>query len=651
MGYQLWDRISALMRRANIFRQERLFADQTHVDRVISGGELLDFSKQHAILEQTNLQINRLERYKDFDQMDEVGEVSMGMDMYADESTETDSERKHAVMVRAKSKIVKDELEDFLHNTLNIDSFARPAIRYLSKYGDGPFEIIPTKDRDAVASLKHMNVYNFTRVETKFGDLVGFFYQDELAQEPIFLHPWSVIHMRLTSFENIYHPYGRSILDPARKGFKQLRLMEDAALIYRITRAPERRVFKIPVGNIPTKEVQQYLEQISKQFKKRRIFNPATGGVDERWSPLIQEDDSWLPQRPEGIGPDVTTLPGGQNLDQIADIVYFKKKVLSAMKIPFAKVGLSEGTGEESMKRASHMSPEFATAVQWVQREFLTGLKKACIVHLALKGFKIEHLKGFDLFMTASSAIDELYRIETWKSRADVIRDLKDTGLFPDRWIVRSFTDLTEEEIDELEMEKAAAAAAGGEEEEEESPPKRGGGGGKGIGSLKGFTTVEPEAPAPEAPAPAPGGGEAAGGPEAAGGGAAPAAGGGAAGPGAGGAGGAAAGVPEGYNQEMEKSLILEMARLEHTKPSEKGFTNGFVKMVNSKEFDGLRGKKEEIKTSIVGDLLTESVNRGKMRIREQREWSRAQKSKQKALKMVQLSESEDPTEADLPPA
>jgi hypothetical protein len=497
----------------------------------------------------------------------------------SDESTETDSERKHVVMVKAKSKVVKEAIEEFLYQTINIDSQARPSIRYLCKYGDMPFEIVPTKDRDAVASLRFMNVYNFTRVETKHGDLVGFFFQDELVSEPEFLHPWSVVHMRLTSYENIYHPYGRSILDPARKGFKQLRLMEDAALIYRITRAPERRVFKIPVGNIPTKEVYQYLEAISKQFKKRKIFNPATGEVDERWSPLIQEDDYWLPTRPDGGGPEVTTLPGGQNLDQIADIVYFKKKVLSAMKIPFAKVGLSEGTGEEAMKRASHISPEFATAVQWVQREYLAGLKKAIIVHLALKGFRVQDLKDFDLFMTASSAIDELYRIETWKSRSQVIGELKDTGLFPDKWIVSNFTDLTDEEIEDLaEQKKEAgpspeeAAAAGGE---------------AGI-------DVPP--------------------------------------------------VPEGYDADAEKQVLMEEGLIK--RPS-MGFgmkynskLPQFEKLLNSNEFDGMKIKDKMITSNVSEKTITEAKS----------SVPPPPSVQNKKKGSTQFPVSSEPTEADLPP-
>jgi hypothetical protein len=324
-----------------------------------------------------------------------------------------------------------------------------------------------------------MNVYNFTRVQTKYGDLIGFFYQDELAAAPEFFHPWQVTHMRLTSYENIFHPYGRSILNGSRKHFKQLRLMEDAAIIYRLTRAPEKRIFTIPVGQIPTHEVPNYIERIASRFKKKRFFDPATGDVNERWHPLIQEDDFWLPQRPDGTGPKVDTLPGAENLDQIADIEYFKKKMISGLKIPFSRVGIGE-PGENDSKALAQVAPEFAKAVQWVQREVIMGLKKVAVVHLALKGYSERDIKSFSLSMTASSAIDELYRIETWSSRADVIDALKGTELFPDEWILRRFTDMTDDEIEEVQEKKAQAAeeaAALGEIEGEEGggpPPLEG---------------------------------------------------------------------------------------------------------------------------------------------------------------------------------
>jgi hypothetical protein len=286
------------------------------------------------------------------------------------------------------------------------------------------------------------------------------------------------MHLRLTSFENIYHPYGRSLLDGARKHFKQLRLMEDAALIYRITRAPEKRVFTITVGNVPNSEVEQYIESIARQFKKKQFFDPSTGDVNERWHPLIQEDDFWLPQRADGTGPTITTLPGAENLDDIKDIEYFKKKMVAALKIPFDRVGLGEGQSTEERSLAA-VDPVFAKEVQWIQREVAVGLKKIAIVHLALAGFKEEDLRDFDIHMTASSAIDELYRIETWQSRANVIESLRATEMFPKKWILKRFTNMTDDEIDEMEDEMdemASAMVPGMEGGEAGMPPMDGAG-------------------------------------------------------------------------------------------------------------------------------------------------------------------------------
>lgn len=472
-SWLVFDRIRALTRQHRIYRFERVFQDQSQLDRLSAGGEFLDFNNQAAILDQTNLQINRLERYKDYEQMDQTGEVSLALDLYADEASLVDPERKHTLVIRARNRRLKRELEELFFNTLQWDTYCRPSVRYLCKYGDMPFEVILDTNRSSVASLKFMNVYNFTRIETRYGDLIGFFYMDAIWPRPQFLHPWQVMHLRLTSFENIYHPYGRAILDGGRKAFKQLRLMEDAALIYRITRAPEKRKFTIPVGLIPPAEVPEYMQMIARNFKRQRFYNPTTGSFDERYSPLIQEDDFFLPRRPDGTGPDVDVLPGGENVDKIADIEYFKKKMIAPMKIPFARVGIGEGAGEASEKSLSQSHSEFAKAVQWVQREVSTGLTKIAIIHLALRGYSVEDLKGFEIALTATSAMEELYRIETWQTRVGVMTDLKDLGWFPKEWITTHFTDLSPDEIEELKDMEVEATSGG--------PGGAGGGGGGGL--------------------------------------------------------------------------------------------------------------------------------------------------------------------------
>ena len=237
--------------------------------------------------------------------------------------------------------------------------------------------------------------------------------------------------------------------------------MEDAALIYRITRAPEKRKFTIPIGLIPPKEVPEYMAAIARQFKRQRFYNPTTGSFDERYSPLIQEDDFFLPRRPDGSGPDIDTLPGAENLDQIADIEYFKKKMISPLKIPFERVGLGEGAGQASEKSLSQSHAEFAKAVQWVQREVSAALTKVAIVHLALRGYTVDDLQGFDLSLSATSAMEELYRIETWRTRTSVMAELRDIGWFPKEWIVSRFTDMSMDEIQELKEMEATESEGG----------------------------------------------------------------------------------------------------------------------------------------------------------------------------------------------
>lgn len=375
----------------------------------------------------------------------------------SDEASLRDPERNHSIFVKTQNKRLKDEIEEYLYNTVNIDSSIRPMTRYLSKFGDLPLELVPTHNRDGLTSFRVMPVYNFTRAETKYGDLVGFFYQEDDGGKPEFYHPWQVVHMRLTSFEKIFHPYGKSILDGARRDFRRLRLMEDAALVYRLTRAPEKRMFKVPVGNLPPKEREQYLQIIARRFKKHKFIDPTTGALNERYAPHIQDDDYWVPVTGDGSGVEVDTLQGAENLDAIADIEYFKKKMVAALKIPFHRVGLGNAEGDPGKSIASQ-SPEFSKAVQWIQDQIIVGIKKMVLVHLTLRGYTIDDMTNFELSMTSASAIDELYRIETWASRVDIMGGIKDLGIFPDEWIIERFTDMT---ADELELIKKMKKLSG----------------------------------------------------------------------------------------------------------------------------------------------------------------------------------------------
>lgn len=624
----LFDRIREMMRGSRIFQQERIVQDQSSLDKILST------AAEHnlGINDQSNLQINRLERYRDYEQMDETGEISLALDLYADETSLYDPERKHTLIIKAKNRRIKRELEDLFFNTLLWDKHCRSAARYLCKFGDAPIEVIPDHNRSGVSSLRFLNIYNFTRLETKYGDLVGFFYQDELTPIPFFLHPWQVSHMRLTSFENKFAPYGRSLLEGGRKAFKQLRLMEDAALIYRITRGPEKRIFKIPTGTIPPKEVPEYMLMIARQHKRQRFYNPATGQFDERYSPLIQEDDIFLPRRADGTGPEIEILKGGENLESIADIEYFKKKMVAPLKIPFARVGIGDGAGEGNDKSLSQTHAEFAKAVRWIQNEMSLGLTKVALIHLALRGYTADDLRGFELALSSTSAMEELYRIETWQTRVNVMADLKDIGWFPKEWIVTHFTDLTPDELEELkEMEEMQA---GGEEQDMGGGGGGGGGGGLGGMGLGGEEGVEGEEGGEDDDDDSldmlAGLGE---GDE---------------------DGEEASFAPEGFDYKKEKRLITEMRkdtlrRILNRLTSEE-ITSQFDYMIGAKELDGLT--KGKIPVSTGRDIYNPNIEEGLLV-----EWSVPENDRndviRENLELVDASvaepSSDEITDADLP--
>jgi hypothetical protein len=295
----------------------------------------------------------------------------------------------------------------------------------------------------------------------------------------------------------------------------------------------------------------------------------------------------------------VDILQGGENVDKIADIEYFKKKMVAPMKIPFARVGIGEGAGESSEKSLSQSHSEFAKAVQYIQREVANGLTKVAIVHLALRGFPVEDLKGFEIALTATSAMEELYRIETWRTRVGVMSDLKDLGWFPKEWIVTHFTDLTPDEIQELKDLEMLASSVEEEAEGEEGGGgggMMGGGGGGGGGlDLGGGEGEEPDLGGGDVDAGAPDLGAAGAAPPA-GGGAEPAPTGGAELPPLG---------ESGFDNKAQKRLIKEMKKREVDEKVKmylekiqrrRGFQNDdefipnnrYDHLVESKELDGL---------------------------------------------------------------
>jgi hypothetical protein len=228
-----------------------------------------------------------------------------------------------------------------------------------------------------------------------------------------------VAHFRLLGDDRKL-PYGTSMLDKIRRIWKQLLLAEDAMLIYRTSRAPERRVFKVFVGNMDDKDIEPYVQKVANRFKRQPISDPRNGQVDMRFNQMAVDQDYFIPVRDPSQTMPIETLPGAQNLGEIADIEYIQKKMLAALRIPKAFLGFEEVVGDG--KNLALMDIRFARTINRIQKSLIQELNKIALIHLYLLGLEDE-LNNFQLSLTNPSQQSDLLRIESWKEKITLYKD------------------------------------------------------------------------------------------------------------------------------------------------------------------------------------------------------------------------------------
>ena len=230
---------------------------------------------------------------------------------------------------------------------------------------------------------------------------------------------WEIAHFRLLGDDRKL-PYGTSMLEKARRIWKQLLLSEDAMLIYRTSRAPERRVFKVFVGNMDDKDVEPYVQRVANKFKRDQVVDSKTGNVDLRFNQMAVDQDYFIPVRDAAQASPIETLPGAQNLSEIADIEYIQKKLLTALRVPKAFLGFEEPVG--GGKDLSLMDIRFARTINRIQKSMVAELNKIAIIHLFLLGFEDE-LSNFTLTLTNPSTQADLLKVDVWKEKMLLYKD------------------------------------------------------------------------------------------------------------------------------------------------------------------------------------------------------------------------------------
>ena len=405
---------------------------------------------------------NRSERYTDFDQMEYVPEIASAMDIYADEMT-TSTALQEMLRINCKNEEIRTILHNLYHNVLNIEFNLYGWCRSMCKYGDY-FLYMDIDETMGVTNVVGLPPQEVERLEGEDPTNPNYI-QFQWNSGGITFENWQVAHFRILGNDK-YVPYGSSILEPARRIWRQLTLLEDAMMAYRIVRSPERRVFYIDVGNISPQDVEQYMQKVMTSMKRNQVVDVNTGRVDLRYNPLSVEEDYFLPVRGDASSR-IENLPGGTFTGDIDDVKYLRDKLFSALKIPQSYLSRGEG-GDEEKTTLAQKDVRFARTIQRLQRSVLSEIEKIGIVHLYTLGFRGDDLVSFKLSLNNPSKIAELQELEHWRTKFDVASAATE-GFFSHRWIATHLFGLTDEEIIRMQREmfydkKLAAALSAAEE-------------------------------------------------------------------------------------------------------------------------------------------------------------------------------------------
>jgi uncharacterized membrane protein YgcG len=420
-----------------------------------------------------NYETTRVGSYADFEAMEFYPTIAAALDVMMEEST-TVNDRGRVLNIYSDSKRVKGIIEDLFFNRLDLHTTLPMWTRNTCKYGDN-FVYLNINDRQGIVSAKQMPNYEIERREAGLYDLVsGREFSDDQSENrdrvkfywrgrDVEFNSWQIAHFRLLGDDRRL-PYGTSVLEKARRIWKQLILSEDSMLVYRVTRAPERRVYKIYVGNIDDADVEQYVNAIADRFKRMPIIDPQTGQIDLRYNQLSNDQDFFIPVRDESAPNPIDTLPGASNLDQIADIEYLQRNLFTALRVPKPFLGFEEATGEG--KNLALQDIRFSRTINRIQQSMLQELNKIAIIHLFILGFE-DDLDNFTLTLNNPSTQAEMLKVEHMQTKVSLVKDaVSDIGngfgtmswTRAHRDILGWSDDEIKQDLLEQRMEKAASA-------------------------------------------------------------------------------------------------------------------------------------------------------------------------------------------------
>ena len=390
----------------------------------------------------------RRELFRDYDAMDNDPIIASALDIYADEST-TKNEYGDVLQIKSSNENVSAILHNLFYDVVNIEFNLWPWVRNLVKYGDF-FLALEIAEGRGIVNVTPYSVYNTERLEgtdpmnqnyVKFKVELDRFGKKEYEN-------YEMAHFRLLSDTN-FLPYGKAMIENGRRVWKQLSLMEDAMLIHRIMRAPEKRVFKIDIGNINPQEVDNYMQKIINKMKKTPFVDKNSGDYNLKYNIQNLTEDFFLPVRGGDSGTAIENL-AGLEYAAVEDIDYLKAKLFAALKVPKAYLSYDENVNGKATLAAEDV--RFARTIERIQRTIVSELYKIAIVHLAGQGIDDAEMTNFQLTLTNSSTIYEQEKVNLWSEKVRLATDIKGMNMLSTDWVFHNVFSMSE---DEMDMERA----------------------------------------------------------------------------------------------------------------------------------------------------------------------------------------------------
>jgi hypothetical protein len=445
----MWKRLTRLFRSGPVVRHKIAAGEKLNEPRGTARAYKKELSSLYVHSLASYGQYERLARYADYSEMEFTPEIASALDIYGDEVTSFD-EHGQTVKIVSKNQEVKETLETLFFDILNFDFNAWSWCRNLCKYGDFIL-FVDASETNGILNLLPIPINEIEREE-------GYDKEDPFAvrfrwltQGNMILENWQVIHFRLLGNDN-FLPYGSSIIEPARRIWRQLILIEDAMLVYRIVRSPERRVFYIDVGNVAPQEIETFMEQIKTRLRRTQVVDPTTGRVDLRYNPLSVDEDYFIPTRGDKSSR-IETLAGGQFTGDIDDVQYIQNKLFAALKIPKSYLGYEGEIGSKAT--LAQQDVRFARTIERIQKIMIAELSKIAIIHLFLLGYSGEDLVDFEIKMANPSTIALQQKLELWRTKFEIAGTATE-GMLDRKTVYKKIFDLSDDEIESVMEGKRA---------------------------------------------------------------------------------------------------------------------------------------------------------------------------------------------------